>query len=41
MRQHALALGVGLLFVGFGSLLSAGDPKDEEMQCCREARTAS
>jgi uncharacterized protein (TIGR03067 family) len=29
MRQHVLALGVGLLFVGFGSLLAVGDAKDE------------
>jgi uncharacterized protein (TIGR03067 family) len=32
MRQHALALGVGWLFVGFGSLLAAGDAKDEAIK---------
>src|SRR5262249_18459548 len=33
MRRHALfALGVGLGFVGFESLLAAGDPKDEAMK---------
>src|ERR1022692_1553100 len=32
MRQHALALGVGLLFVGFGSLLAAGDAKDDTIK---------
>jgi uncharacterized protein (TIGR03067 family) len=29
MRQHAWALGVGLLLVGFGALLAAGDARDE------------
>ena len=32
MRQHALAVGVGLLFVGFGSLPAAGDAKDEAIK---------
>jgi uncharacterized protein (TIGR03067 family) len=32
MRQHALALGVGLWFVGLGSLLAAGDAKDEAIK---------
>jgi uncharacterized protein (TIGR03067 family) len=33
MRRHALfALGVGLVFVGFGSLLAAGDAKDEAIK---------
>src|SRR4051794_13459950 len=32
MRQHALALGIGLLFVGFGSLPAAGDAKDEALK---------
>jgi uncharacterized protein (TIGR03067 family) len=32
MRQHALALGVGRLFVGFGSLLAAGDAKHEAIK---------
>jgi uncharacterized protein (TIGR03067 family) len=32
MRQHALAFNVGLLFVGFGSLLAAGDAKDEAIK---------
>src|SRR5262249_41664213 len=32
MRQGAVALGVGLLFVGFGSLLTAGDAKDEAIK---------
>jgi uncharacterized protein (TIGR03067 family) len=36
MRQHALALGVGLVFVGFGSLLAAGDAKDEAIKKDRQ-----
>src|SRR5262245_56595817 len=32
MRQHALALGVGLLFVGLGSLLAAGEARDEAVK---------
>src|SRR5881392_2656150 len=32
MRRHALALGIGLLFVGFGSLPAAGDAKDEAIK---------
>jgi uncharacterized protein (TIGR03067 family) len=36
MRQHALAVGVGLLFVGFGSLLAADDAKDEAIKKDRQ-----
>jgi uncharacterized protein (TIGR03067 family) len=32
MRQHALALGVGLVFVGIGSLPAAGDDKDDAIK---------
>src|SRR6266852_5961148 len=32
MRQYALALGVGLVFVGFGPLLAAGDAKGEAIK---------
>ena len=32
MRQNALALGVGLLFVGFGSLPAGGDAKDDTIK---------
>ncbi len=36
MRRHALALGVGLSFVGFGSLPAAGDATDEAVKKDRQ-----
>jgi uncharacterized protein (TIGR03067 family) len=32
MRRNTLALGVGLVFVGIGSLLAAGDDKDDAIK---------
>jgi uncharacterized protein (TIGR03067 family) len=36
MRRYAMALGVGLLFVGFGSPLAAGDARDEAVKKDRQ-----